>query len=178
MLVIVYQLCGQSQILLRNIYRLLIKGDSWNSDRTITEKDTTKIVLWLTVVSHWNSWELCTCTIEINHGCLPPWIGRCLQRQGSVRGLEQVRVLCIIKLSQKGVQMLSDNISSIEYKNKGGGPCQTLSQIASVNLDRSIRQTVHSMRAYYRSQNILQPTTGREHQINITGCFTPNSSRM
>lgn len=121
MSVIVYQLCGQSQILLRNIYRLLIKGDSWNSNRTITEKVITKIALWLTDVSHWNSWELCTCTVEIYHGCLPPWIGRCLQRQGSVRGLEQVRVLCIIKLPQKGVQMLSVNISSIEYKNKGGG---------------------------------------------------------
>lgn len=73
-----------------------------------------------------------------NHGCLPPWIGRCLK--GSVGGLEHARVLLISKLPRHNGNFLAMILfRAILKKNKSvrqhhvdrkGGLCQKISQIA------------------------------------------------
>lgn len=104
------------------------------------------------------------------YGCLPPWMGRCLQRQSSFRGLEHARVLRIIKLPRNDGNFIGDHIISGDtekqersntigqhyvdriHKPQGWAVSKTFTN-SHVNLDRSVRQwNVHSMRAYCRSQ--------------------------
>lgn len=53
------------KLLLRNIYRLLSKRDSWDSNLAISGEVVTELTWWLIAVSHWNSRELCTRPVEI-----------------------------------------------------------------------------------------------------------------
>ena len=104
------------------------------------------------------------------YGCLPPWMGRCLQRQNSIGRLEQARVLCVVKLPRNDGNIIGNNIISDDSKKQerantvgqhyinrlckpqGWAVSNTFTN-SHINLGRSGQQwDVHSMRAYCRSQ--------------------------
>lgn len=138
------------KLLLRNIYRLLSTRDSWESDLTINKEAITELKWWLTAVNHWNSREVCTRPVEIQvitdashlgwgavcNGKIASgdWNKRVSCASSNYREMMAI-LLAIISfrtiLKNKSVQILSDNITSIAYVNHKGGPCQTLSQIAT-----------------------------------------------
>lgn len=119
-------------------------------------------------------------------------MGRCLQRQGNVRGPKQARVSCIIKLPKMMAIYLMrisfrailnkkqersstiDNITLIAYINRKGGPCQTFSQLATAIWTAALDNGVF-IRYAHIAVKLLQPTTVREHQTSTTECFTLNS---
>lgn len=138
------------KLLLRNIYRLLSKRDSWDSNLAIGAEVVNELTWWLTAASHWNSRELCTRPVEIQVITDASHLGWGAVCNGKVAsGDWNTRVSCassnyremmaiflaIISfraiLKNKSVQILSDNITSIAYINHKGGPCPKLSQIAT-----------------------------------------------
>lgn len=138
------------KLMLRSVYRLLKTKTSWSDVLYLNDSVKADLLWWKTSVKQWNGTVLIPSPVQAQiftdashiawggvlnnsyaQGFWPPHISH---KSSNIRELLTVRLVLesfINQVSDKHVQVVSDNITTIAYLNHLGGPCVELNNIAA-----------------------------------------------
>jgi ribonuclease HI len=137
------------KLLLRNLYRLLAKKQSWEDILQIDHGTRQDLIWWKQAIHTWNGSPIVVGHIDVqvetdasesgwgavlgNQNAAGFWNRRMSQKSSNYR--EMMAILMALKafknLQGKSVQILTDNVSAAAYINHLGGSSKELSQLAS-----------------------------------------------
>ena len=136
------------KLLLRNCYRVLSTKKSWDDEVTLTEEAKKDLRWWHSAINSWNGAPLGNTAIAAqvetdasswgwgaaydNYRASGTWTNQIGFRHSNYR--ELLAVLMAIesfkeKLKGRHVQILSDNVTTVAYVNRMGGPSKDLSDL-------------------------------------------------
>lgn len=137
------------KLLLRNLYRLIAKKQTWDDLLEIDQATRQDLIWWKEAVHTWNGTPITVghidCQIETDASesgwgavlgdqtAAGFWNVRLSRKHSNYR--EMMAILLALKtfksIQGKSVQVLTDNISAVAYINHLGGPSKELTQLAS-----------------------------------------------
>ena len=135
---------------LRSAYRLLHCKASWDSILTWSDSAKQDFTWWISALDTWNGCTILPSTIDAQlvtdaskigwgavleekeaQGFWDPSIGHCHSNQREMWAVLMALISFRQEVAGKTIQIRSDNITTVAYLNRMGGPRQGLNQIAT-----------------------------------------------
>ena len=135
---------------MHSVYCVLATKDNWESVLILTQQAHKDLNWWLSALKEWNGAPLRTRTIDVQietDASQKGWGNVYLDKEVAENwplsvsyehsNCRELLAICMMvqsfadQLQGKGVQILSDNITSVAYINRFGGSCEKLSTVMS-----------------------------------------------